>query len=145
MPDLKDKWYLAPEHEEWFEMANDDLGAAQDLLSLGRRARGVVFDSQQAAEKALKGYLIFKKQEIKRTHDLIQLLEMCMGLDGEFRSLFDAADNLNPYSTKFRYPNDYLVLEQADAAFAVKQAQIILKFVLKKIKESETGQKNILE
>jgi HEPN domain-containing protein len=42
----------------WLVRALDDLGTARDLLSLPtHRVRGVLFHSQQAAEKALKGFL----------------------------------------------------------------------------------------
>lgn len=138
------KMLLIAEHEKWVEIAKDDLGTAQDILFLGR-VRGTFYHSQQAAEKALKGYLVFRQQEIKKTHDLTGLLELCLKFDTDFGALREATKRINPYSTKFRYPSEYDQLDQSDAVLAIKHAKNILKFVLKKIKESETGQKNILE
>jgi HEPN domain-containing protein len=50
-----------------------------------------MFDCQQASEKALKGYLVFKNKPVIKTHDLIKLLESCTSFDSEFRKMDDSA------------------------------------------------------
>ncbi len=131
------------EHEGWLRIAKEDLlmaklGLANELFS------HVTYNCQQCAEKALKGYLVFKRYPaIIKTHDLLKLLELCMSFDQEFQKKFDAADYINPFSTKFRYPTEYDLPDFAEAELAIKHARSIFKFVLKKISEPETGQTQI--
>lgn len=67
-----------------------------------------------------------------------------MKVDEDFEKIFDAASYLNPFSTKFRYPTEYDIPDFADAEYAIKQAQKIVSFVIKKIGEPKTGQTNLL-
>ena len=130
------------EHEKWLNIAKYDLKVAKGLQSL-EFFTAVVYHCQQAAEKALKGYLVFKGREVTKTHDLIKLLDLCILLDGEFIKKGDAASFLNPLSTKFRYPSDFIIPDCEDADITIKHASSIIRFVIKKIAEPDTGQKNI--
>ena len=53
------------------------------------------------------------------------------------------ADYLNPYATRFRYPTEFEIPDLADSEQAIKHAENILRFVLKKVVEPETGQSKI--
>lgn len=132
MPEPK-KWFLIPEHEQWLKIAKTDLRAAQVLLPQEEFIGNVVYDSQQSAEKALKGYLVFKKQEIKKTHDLTELLELCCRFDNDFMQLQDAATFLNPYVILYDDPMADISMTQQEAELAVKYAQSIVEMVAKKI------------
>jgi len=131
-------------YDAWLKVAQEDLKAAKGLLALELFST-VTFHCQQAAEKSLKAYIIFHKQPILRTHDLLLLLELCMQIDGEFEKIFDAANYLNPFSTKFRYPTEYDIPNFADAEHAIKQSQKIVTFVIKKHSEPETGQTSLFK
>ena len=130
------------EHEKWLRIAKEDLLAAKGLVKL-ELFSAVVYHCQQAAEKALKGYLVYKDQEITKTHDLLKLLESCLTFDTNFRQLYEATKLLNPFSSKFRYPSEFDIPDLADAELAIKHAQSIMAFVVKKISEPETGQTNM--
>jgi HEPN domain-containing protein len=130
------------EHEKWLRIAREDLLAAKGLLKL-ELFSAVAYHCQQSAEKSLKAYLVFKKYPVIKTHDLIKLLELCMTFDLDFRNKFDAADYINPFSSKFRYPTEFDIPDFAEAQFAIKHAQSIMTFVVKKIVEPETGQTSI--
>lgn len=132
------------EHEKWLQIAKDDFAAAKGLVSLDLFST-VTYHCQQAAEKSLKGYLAFKKQEIRKTHDLLKLLELCIPFDQNFMKLYEAVKKLNPFSTKFRYPTEYDISDLTVATLAIKHAQCIMSFVIKKIEEPGTGQGNIFE
>lgn len=67
------------------------------------RHRGVSL-CQQAAEKALKAFLIEKDTPFAKTHDLDQLVALCATLDPSFSRLSEAAAVLTPYAIAFRYP-----------------------------------------
>jgi len=132
------------DHDKWLRIAQEDLLAAKGLMKL-ELFSAAVYHCQQSAEKSLKAYLVFKNHPVIRTHDLIKLLELCMSFDQQFRKKFDAADFINPFSSKFRYPTEFDIPDLADTTHAVKQAESIIKFVVKKIAEPQTGQTSILE
>lgn len=109
------------EHERWLAIVKEDLGAAKFLLK-GEFFSSVAYHSQQAAEKSLKAFLVFKNRPVLKTHDLDKLLELCMAIDHEFKKLFDAADYINPFSTKFRYPDEFSILDFKGAELAITHA-----------------------
>ncbi|KKQ49174.1 MAG: HEPN domain protein [candidate division TM6 bacterium GW2011_GWF2_38_10] len=130
------------EHEDWLRIAREDLSVARALVK-GEFFSAVTYHCQQSAEKALKGYLSFKKHEILKSHDLSKLIDLCKKNDRGFDKLYDAADCLNPYATRFRYPTEFGIPDLADSEQAIKNAESILRFVLKKITETTTGQQNM--
>lgn len=119
-------------HEAWLKIAQEDLQAAATLLQVELFSAAAYF-CQQSAEKSLKAYLIFKKHTILKTHDLLQLSELCIKFDSSFEKVIPAADILNPFSTKFRYPSEYDIPDFDEANNAIEHAQEILTFVLQKI------------
>jgi HEPN domain-containing protein len=129
-------------HERWLRTATDDLKLAQVGLEQ-ELFEPSIYHCQQAAEKALKSYLIFKQRPVVRTHDLIELLERCLGFDKDFEKLYPATKQLNPFSTKFRYPTEYDILEASDLELAIKNAESILKFIVKKIAHPQPAQTTI--
>lgn len=87
--------------------------AERDLASAIRLLDGeppfldtAVYHCQQAAEKALKGFLASRDQPLRRVHDLVLLVEECADLDISFEELAEAAEILTPYGTAFRYPGN---------------------------------------
>jgi HEPN domain-containing protein len=54
----------------WLRYARDDLRAAELLAGQGDVPRAACFHAQQAAEKAIKGSLIFLQTGFRKTHDL---------------------------------------------------------------------------
>ena len=130
------------EHERWLIIAKDDLKSAKVLLK-HEVFSTASYHCQQSAEKSLKAYLVFRKQEAVKTHDLIKLLVLCSKFDSNFEKIIDIIEHLNPFSTKFRYPSEYDIPDTEDTQAAIKQANKVLSFVLKKIEEPEIGQINI--
>ncbi len=131
-------------HDAWLKIAQEDLQAAKALLKIELFST-VTYHTQQSAEKALKAYLVWKKQPIIKTHDLIQLIELCMKFDRGFEKIFMAANTLNPYSTKFRYPSEQDIPDVDDAKAAIKLAKTILMFVTKKISLPQATQFDLFE
>lgn len=127
------------EHEKWLKIVEDDLKSAKVLLEREVFSTAT-YHCQQAAEKALKAYLVFRDQKAKRIHDLIELTAMCCELDMEFKQLYDDVERLNPFATKFRYPSEFDIPDYNDTENAIKQAERIVSFVFKKIAVPNTGQ-----
>ena len=63
---------------QWLLRAQRDLKTADRLAADADLAGMVTFHCQQAAEKALKGYLASRNQPFRRTHDLRELLGQCL-------------------------------------------------------------------
>ena len=129
MDDTKREWVRS-----WLIKARSDLRSARALVALPEPATDTaIYHCQQAAEKALKGYLACRDQPLARTHDLERLLELATALDPAFASLEAQADVLNPYATAFRYPDTLGVQfpSVAEVTTAIEHAQAIYDFVLK--------------
>jgi HEPN domain-containing protein len=130
------------EHERWLKIVDDDIKSAKGLLCLEVFSTAT-YHCQQAAEKALKAYLVFKNQKVKKIHDLIEITALCCELDKEFERLYDDVEHLNPFATKFRYPTEFDIPDYDDTKQAIEQTERIINFVLKKITEPKTGQQEL--
>jgi HEPN domain-containing protein len=89
--------------------ARSDLATA-DLLINGQEKH---FDTgsyhcQQAAEKALKGWLTAKEIVFPKTHVLEELLELCIPSATAFAQFRRHCEELTPLGHEFRYPGDVI-------------------------------------
>ena len=116
--------------------------AWRDLETARRAATGqppfydvAVYHCQQAAEKAVKAFLVHHGKPYERTHDIEVLVDFACDIDSNFKGLADAADVLTPYATRFRYPNATFAVEPQPAEYeeALKYAQAIYDFVLHRL------------
>ncbi|HEX3856927.1 MAG TPA: HEPN domain-containing protein [Verrucomicrobiae bacterium] len=117
----------------WLLKAHGDLHTAVQIGSLPDGHLDVgIYHCQQAAEKALKGYLLFHDVSFEKTHDLKKLVRQAEPLDGGFDQFREAAAILTPYIAAYRYPDEFAILEPSRAEFddAVRQAQTVYDFVL---------------
>lgn len=122
-------------HEAWLIISEAELKLAKkavkgdDVIVIP-----AVFLTQQAAEKALKAYLTSSSVSFTKTHNLIDLLELCIEVDTEFNQLVNKAFDLNPYAIRCRYPEDCFIVPSLDAVHkCIKDAEDILTFVKSKI------------
>ena len=63
-----------------------------------------VYHCQQAAEKAVKGYLVFCDRRFKKTHDVEDLVKAAEAYETRFAAWHNAAKLVTPYAQEFRYP-----------------------------------------
>jgi HEPN domain-containing protein len=120
----------------WLAKANRDLESARRLA--GEPAAYLdtaIYHCQQAAEKALKAFLVYRQVAFEKVHNLSLLLEYCADVDPAFRELSDAAADLTPYATAFRYPDEFFEAEPDKEQFnqAFRQAEQTLQFVLQRL------------
>jgi HEPN domain-containing protein len=66
----------------WFEKVAVDLHVAKLVKDLPDAMDSSVFHSQQAAEKAIKGFLTFHQIRFGKTHDIEKLLNLVATLIG---------------------------------------------------------------
>jgi HEPN domain-containing protein len=98
---MPDKESFIP--KDWLKKAEEDLKGAEILLKEG--SLGIAgFLLQQAAEKYLKGYLLSKGWELKRIHDLVDLLNEVVTYDKSFDIYRSTCQQITEYYTEERYP-----------------------------------------
>jgi len=124
-------------HKLWLVKAESDLRASEKLISDELVWDVAIYHTQQAAEKALKAYLAWKKHPLEKTHNLVKLLELCMQIDPDFIMLRDEAEVLTPFLTAFRDPDAELRPEKQVLEDAILKSRQVLKFVKEKINPSE--------
>lgn len=119
---------------EWLQYAENDLDAGRFLLGMEPLPSGIIcFHCQQAAEKGLKAYLAYRGTSVPKSHDLTNLNELCAAHEKEIESLVEQCIALNDYAVEIRYP-DKSQIEDGDTHKALKDADMILKFVREKLK-----------
>ena len=116
--------------EAWWTKASHDLAAVRVLLGARPPALDIaVYHCQQAAEKAIKAWLVWKDIPFPKTHDLEALLKLGMPLDPGFETLMPHAHVLTPYVAEFRYPGDVSEPTHEDALEGLRLAAEVLDFM----------------
>src|SRR5665213_770818 len=91
--------------QAWLFKAKRDLASAQRLADKSAPLLDTaIYHCQQAAEKAVKGFLVYQDSRFQKTHDLALLILDANRFTTDFASLGDAADRLTRYATVYRYP-----------------------------------------
>jgi HEPN domain-containing protein len=92
--------------QAWLQKSSSDLRAAR-ILSEDAEAPldAAAYHCQQAAEKALKGYLAFEDHPLVKTHDLKLLVPLCASYEAGFEVLLADAELLTPFAVQYRYPD----------------------------------------
>jgi HEPN domain-containing protein len=121
--------------EQWIERAKSSLELAQVKIVGNIRYEDLCFQLQQAAEKALKGLLIYYGCEPEFTHNIEILLK-------EIRNFTDIPENikktvlLTNYAVQTRYPGEYDEITKEEYEDSVKIAALCVDWVESKIKET---------
>jgi HEPN domain-containing protein len=97
-------------------------------LDPNKYLRTVPFHCQQAAEKAIKGFLSYKKIKFKQTHDIGLIAELIVPIHPELEGLLTEADELTTFATQFRYPDaNKREPSVADSEFALGVAKKVFE------------------
>jgi HEPN domain-containing protein len=94
--------------------------------------------AHMVAEYSLKAYLMLNKQKIEKSHDLIEILNRCISIDGDndFETIRTGCQMLTQYRIDAVYPGiapEIISVEEAQAAI---QASIRIQvFVYRKAEE----------
>jgi HEPN domain-containing protein len=97
------------EVDEWLRIAAADLTAARLLLSNQPPLLAQsLFHAQQTVEKALKAYLVASGKRYPLTHDISELLDLCMAVDETIDLNLKRAARLSDFAVLARYPGETL-------------------------------------
>ena len=118
---------------EWINKAEQDYETAE---TMARKRKSSVpdivgFHCQQCVEKYLKAFLVLKKVDFPKTHDLIEILERAADKDPFLEIFRSELRMLNPFSVQFRYPGEGATIDDAKAA--LKSMRRVRKFLREKI------------
>jgi len=117
----------------WLIKARNDLTTARQMGALPDGPLDTaIYHCQQAAEKAVKGFLALHDHRPERSHDVERLVELAQTYETRFAGWEEAAITLTPYATAYRYPGESATLEPSRAEFdeALELAADLLNFVL---------------
>jgi HEPN domain-containing protein len=120
---------MKPATREWVKKAEDDFKVASQIL---RRRKDIVteaacFHCQQCVEKYLKARLVAAGISFPRTHDLLQLLNLCLPVEPFWASFTNVVDTMSDYAVDFRYPGQTATL--AEARQSLRDTKVIRREV----------------
>jgi HEPN domain-containing protein len=122
-------------YESWIDRAKSSYELSKATISNNIYFEDLCYQAQQAAEKALKGLLIYYGVEPELTHNigiLLNELEKVTEVDENIKETMD----LTNYSVQTKYPGEYDAITKEEYENAVKIAKGCLDWVEKNIKEN---------
>jgi HEPN domain-containing protein len=120
--------------DEWLTHALSDL----KLGKLGQKNKGILrqqicFHAQQAAEKAFKAVLLYRKVDFPLTHDIEELMDIFDKAGILLPSDFQNAGTLTPYAVETRYPGYWDQITAKEVKEAISLAEKIVNWANKYI------------
>lgn len=111
---------------DWLFHAYQDLLAAKVLIKDKRLYDAAVFHCQQAMEKSLKGYMLYKTRRLFDGHNVTWLCKQAALADDGFKKWISPSTCLNRYYIETRYPADIPVDIPLDEAQEILDATVEL-------------------
>jgi len=119
-----------PVWQAWITRAeNDLLNIRNNLAAKVTPWDTVCFHAQQAAEKALKAFLVARGETPPHTHDLVFLLSQCETYDATLGNLAQGCEQLTYYGVHSRYPDDIYEPQESEARELARLAEEIVASV----------------
>ena len=121
--------------EKWLIKAGNDLKVAENEIKLSSEdmvTDAICFHSQQAVEKYLKAYMVFKKLDFDKTHNLEYLVERCLEKDKDFSQI--NVGDLSFYAVEARYPDDFYIPTEKEARECLGIARKVKEFIFRKLR-----------
>ena len=115
----------------WLRKASADLLAARILTGHSPLVLGpAAFHCQQAVEKTLKAFLVWRSMPFEKVHSLVYLMDLCEAKEPGFAALREDTETLSPYAIEVRYLGELLDIALEDACKALAAAEAVWSFVL---------------
>ncbi|SFH70287.1 HEPN domain-containing protein [Tindallia magadiensis] len=115
---------------DWLDKASRDIKSAKILKEHDCGNDVVAFHCQQAAEKALKAYLIKQSGVILSSHSLVFLCKAASKYNAVFKNYLKDCAFLNQYYIETRYPaEEPLIVEDQEAEECIQIAEKIYGIV----------------
>lgn len=129
------------EAKRWLKQAKHDLLVAKKNLE-NKFFSDACYSAEQAAQKALKGYLYFQEVRFVWEHSVAELAKRAISYKKSFQELAEFGKILDQYYIPTRYPDalappavPFESYSKKEAVEAIKIAKSILKIVEEELKE----------
>jgi len=118
--------------KDWFAKGAQDMKRVDALLAINDE-EGAGFHLQQAAEKYLKGYLLGRGWQLKRTHDLENLLDDATQFDASFEMFREACRFSGEFYVSERYPFPFASTPpRADLNAAIEKIKQMIAYIIQR-------------
>lgn len=124
MPENNDSFYPL----DWLKKAAGDFKRVDARLKEDD-TEDAAFHLQQALEKYLKGFLIFKGWRLKKTHDLEALLDDAVEYDRSLENFRPLVQRVTSYYLVDRYPTFEESPSKKEVAQAYQKAKSLVQFL----------------
>jgi HEPN domain-containing protein len=125
---------LVSNTREWILRAKEDLDNAQhDLVATPPFVRDALFHCQQVVEKAMKALLTWHDSAFRKTHNLEELGELCIRIDGTLALPVEGVTPLTEYAARFRYPGAPWEPTLQEAQESIELARTFIRTILKRL------------
>jgi len=112
---------------DWFDKAKAELESAEILMMHDGSYAVIAFLCQQAIEKAYKGFILKRKEELVAGHSLVYLCKIAMETDNSLKEFMKDSAYINQFYLESRYPSDIpMDINQSDAQECIEIARKIL-------------------
>ncbi|AEJ62025.1 HEPN domain protein [Spirochaeta thermophila DSM 6578] len=126
---------MSEQVEKWLLKAEHDLIVARNESKIeGAPTDVICFHCQQAVEKYLKAFLTHHQVDMRRTHNIAELLTLCIEKDRDFEELKKRRIyELTIYAVQVRYPDDFYIPSPEETTEALTMAEYTRAFVMRKL------------
>lgn len=121
--------------KDWFEKASHDIEAARILLKADGPRDTIGILLQQAFEKYIKGYLLSKGWQLKKIHDLRELIFRAQDYNPAFNEYLGLARKLTAIYIEEHYPTSLSIgVSQKEIASLLEQTEKLISLIKKETK-----------
>ncbi len=121
---------------EWLRRAKSNLALAKVHKTEDICWEDLCFETQQAAEKAIKAVLIHNKIQFRFVHDIAELLTLLEQNNIQFSEEVRTAAELTDYSVEARYPGPFEAVSEEEFRGALKIAETVVSWAESQISKS---------
>lgn len=121
---------LIAETRAWVFKSEQDVRMARLAADATPPLLGhAVYQAQQAAEKAMKGFLTWHRKVFGKTHNLVEIGRACAAVDAELENVLIRASRLTDYVWKYRYPGEPVEPTESEVRAALALAEEVLQAI----------------
>jgi len=113
----------------WLSQAEHDLESAINNLEKVKFYSDACFMFEQASQKALKAYLLFRGERYILSHSVRELVDWCTKFDGEFNNFIEYGMILDKYYIPTRYPNALAPPAVPYKSYTEREAKEVVDYV----------------
>ncbi|MBU4201835.1 MAG: HEPN domain-containing protein [Candidatus Altiarchaeales archaeon] len=119
--------------KDWFAKGDADIQTVEILLGHEGNMEVAASHIQQAIEKYLKGYLISKGWELKKTHDLAELLDKAVEYNPELEEFRGLCEESTAFYFGSRYPLFQKGPSKEEVEEALKKARALIDAISEEV------------